>query len=42
MSTTTLNLRASLERLSVIALYVATASTVAGGAVAMCFRPVAG
>jgi hypothetical protein len=43
MSTScTLNLRASFERLAALALYIATAVTVAGGAITMCLRPVAG
>lgn len=39
MSTTdTLNLRASFERLAALALSIATALTVAGGAIAMCLQ----
>jgi hypothetical protein len=38
----TLNLRANVERFAALALSIVTAATVAGGAIAMCLRPLAG
>jgi hypothetical protein len=38
----TLSLRATFEQTAAVLLYVAIATTVAGGAVAMCLQPVLG